>query len=60
MVPTTSRFETKTTILLTASSPGQAGVLYNTFANAVTTNQTIQDNREGAPVRLVTLDMGQV
>ncbi len=46
--------------IVTASSPGQAGVLYNTFANAITTNQTVQDNREGAPVRLVTLDMGQV
>ena len=46
--------------IVTASSPGQGGVLYNTFANAITTNQTIQDNREGNSVRLVTLDVGAV
>jgi len=46
--------------IVTGSSPGQGGVLYNTFANAITTNQTIQDNRENASVRLVTLDVGAV
>ena len=46
--------------IVTASSPGQGGVLYNTFASAITTNQTIQDNREGNTVRLVTLDVGAV
>lgn len=46
--------------IVTASSPGQSGVLYNTFASAITTNQTIQDNRENASVRLVTLDVGAV
>ncbi len=45
---------------LTASSPGLGGIIYSTFASALTTNQTIQDNREGASVRLATLDMGIV
>ncbi len=45
---------------LTASSPGVGGVIYSTFTAAITTNQTIQDNREGASVRLATLDMGAV
>ncbi|MGH8092243.1 MAG: hypothetical protein ACREIF_02050 [Chthoniobacterales bacterium] len=46
--------------VVTASSTGQAGVLYSTFKSAITTNQTIQDNREGASVRLVTLDISTV
>ena len=45
---------------LNSSSAGVGGVLYNTFHAAITTNQTIQDNREGASVRLATLDMGVV
>ncbi len=45
---------------LTAASPGIGGVIYSTFASAITTNQTIQDNREGASVRLTTLDVGAV
>ncbi len=42
---------------LSAASTGTAGVIYSTFSSALTTNQTIQDNREGASVRLATLDM---
>lgn len=45
---------------LTAASPGVGGVIYSTFMSAITTNQSIQDNREGASVRLATLDMGAV
>ncbi|MGI8891415.1 MAG: hypothetical protein ACR2G0_11615 [Chthoniobacterales bacterium] len=45
---------------LNASSPGIGGVIYSTFSAAITTNQSIQDNREGASVRLATLDMGAV
>ena len=45
---------------LTAASPGVGGVIYSTFKSAITTNQSIQDNREGASVRLATLDMGSV
>jgi hypothetical protein len=41
-------------------STGNAAALYSTFNDAITTNQTIQDNREGASVRLATLDMGTV
>jgi hypothetical protein len=41
-------------------STGNAGAIYSTFSSAITTNQTIQDNREGASVRLATLDMGAV
>jgi hypothetical protein len=42
-------------ITLDATSP-----LYTVFKNAITTNQTIQDNREGASVRLATLDVGAI
>jgi hypothetical protein len=45
---------------LSASSPGVGGIIYSTFKAAITTNQTIQDNREGASVRLATLDMEAV
>jgi hypothetical protein len=45
---------------LSASSPGIGGVIYSTFIGAITTNQSIQDNREGASVRLATLDMEAV
>ncbi len=34
--------------------------IYNVFASAITTNQTIQDNRETASIRLATLDVGKV
>jgi hypothetical protein len=34
--------------------------LYLTFNNAVTTNQTIQDNREAATMRLVTVDLSAI
>lgn len=46
--------------ILTASSTGSGAAIYSTFASAITTNQNIQDNREGASVRLATLDMGAV
>ena len=34
--------------------------LYQMFSSAVSTNQTIQDNREAASVRLVTLDISKI
>jgi hypothetical protein len=34
--------------------------LYTMFSGAITTNQTIQDNREAANVRLVTLDISKI
>ncbi len=37
-----------------------SGQFYNIFRNAITTNQPIQDNREGASVRLATLDVGAI
>jgi hypothetical protein len=37
-----------------------SGSLYSMFSGAITTNQTIQDNREGANVRLVTLDISKI
>ncbi len=46
--------------VLTAASPGVGGVIYSTFQSAITTDESIQDNREGASVRLATLDMGAV
>jgi hypothetical protein len=47
-------------ITLNASSPNGGAQLYNAFKNAVTTNQSIQDNREGASIRLATLDVGAI
>ena len=41
-------------------STGLGGAIYSTFSSAITTNQTIQDSREGATVRLSTLDMSVV
>jgi hypothetical protein len=34
--------------------------LYQMFSSAISTNQTIQDNREGANIRLVTLDISKI
>lgn len=34
--------------------------LYQMFSGAITTNQSIQDNREGASMRLVTLDISKI
>ena len=34
--------------------------LYNALTGAISTNQTIQDNREAAPIRLATLDVSQL
>ncbi len=34
--------------------------IYTTFSNAITTNSSIQDNREGATVRLVNVDVSQI
>jgi len=34
--------------------------LYTMFSGAITTNQTIRDNREAANIRLVTLDISQI
>jgi hypothetical protein len=42
------------TVLSSSSS------LYKMFSSALTTNQTIQDNREGASVRLITLDVSKI
>ncbi len=49
-----------TDIALDASSPNGGGQVYTIFKNAITTNQSIQDNREGSSVRLATLDVGAV
>ena len=45
---------------LNASSPNGGGQLYTIFKNAITTNQSIQDNRESNSVRLATLDIGAI
>ena len=46
--------------ILGPSSPGNGAAIYSAFKSALTTNQTIQDNREASSVRLVTLDLGMV
>jgi hypothetical protein len=45
-----------------ASNPNFATYhpLYAMFSGAISTNQSIQDNREGAPIRLATLDVSQI
>jgi hypothetical protein len=45
---------------VTSSSTGNDLKLYTAVSNALTTNQTIQDNREAASVRLATLDIGSL
>lgn len=45
---------------VTSSSTGSDLKLYNAVMGAVTTNQSIQDNREAATVRLATLDINQI
>ena len=47
---------------VTSSSPNGSNdkKLYNAITGALTTNQSIQDNREGASVRLTTLDIGSI
>jgi hypothetical protein len=55
--------------LVTIGTPNQDGSitslpptspLYQMFSGAISTNQTIQDNREAAPIRLATLDVSQI
>ena len=43
-----------------ATAPLTNGSLYNAISSAITTNQTIQDNREGATIRVATLDVSQL
>ena len=45
---------------LSSSSTGTDKKLYDTFKSAVSTNGSIQDNREAASVRVVTLDVSQI
>lgn len=45
---------------INASSTGAGAQLYNAFKNAVTTNNNIQDNREGTTVRLAALDVSKI
>ena len=45
---------------ISAQSTGSDKLYYTAFTNALTTNQTIQDNREAASVRLVSLDIGVI
>ena len=45
---------------VTSTSTGNDLKLYNAVMGAVTTNQTIQDNREAASVRLATLDINHL
>jgi len=43
-----------------SASTGTDLALYNMFNGAIVTNQTIQDNREAANIRLVTLDVSKI
>lgn len=46
--------------VINSSSTGKNGQLFSAFNSAITTNTTIQDNREGTTVRLVTLDVSRI
>lgn len=46
--------------VLSSSSTGTDLAIYNTFKDAVTVGDKIQDNREGAEVRLMTIDVAKV
>ena len=47
-------------LVVTNSSTGSDLKIYQTFSSAITTNQTIQDNRELASIRLATLDISKI
>ena len=44
----------------TITAFGNSNPLYSMFSSAITTNQSIQDNREAAKIRLVTLDISKI
>jgi hypothetical protein len=46
--------------VVSGSSTGGDLQLYQTFSGAITTNQTIQDNRELSSIRLATLDVSKI
>ena len=46
--------------VLTSHSSGNDGQLYTTFTSAITTGVSIQDNRQAASVRLVSLDVSKI
>ena len=45
---------------VSSSSTGADLALYNTFANAITTNQSLQDARENSTLTITTLDVSQL
>jgi hypothetical protein len=45
---------------LTGVTAPATGQLLSTISSAITTNQTIQDNREGATIRVATLDVSKL
>ena len=53
-------FYTVTDASTGATTPLTSGPLYDTLAGAISTNQSIQDNREGASIRVATLDVSQI
>ncbi len=53
-------FKDASDITLTNGSSGLAKTLFDTFSNAVSTGDSIQDNREAAQVTLTTLDLGKI
>lgn len=46
--------------VINSSSTGANLALFNTFRNAITTNQSLQDNRETAAIRVASLDVGAI
>ena len=46
--------------VINSSSTGANLALFNTFKNAIATNQSLQDNRETAAIRVASLDVGAI
>ncbi len=47
-------------VTVTSSSTGNNLKLYQVFSGAVSTNESLQDNREGATMRIASLDMSKI
>ena len=57
---TTVQILNKTGAMVSSTSTGTDLALYNTFTNALTTNGSLQDTREGSTLTITTLDISKI
>ena len=57
---TTVRIMNKSGALVSNTSTGTDRALYNTFPNALTTNGSLKDDREGSTLTITTLDISKI